>query len=650
MNIFSNIKGDLYGGISAGVVALPVALAFGSAAGMEPINGLYGAIFLGLIAAILGGTNTLISNPTGPMAVVTALIVATQLKIHDNSLEQALPSIILIFCMAGVLQIVFGVLKLGRYVAYIPYPVISGFMSGIGIIIIILQLSNFFGILNEDGNPQKYGVQESLENIWYILTHANWTSAGLGFTTILIIYLFPKLTKVVPSTLVALIGVTSFSYFMGLDVKTIGNIPSKLPDFKLGIFENLEMKELFGLMPFALSLAGLGMIDSLLTSVVADKLTKTKHDSNKELIGQGIGNLIGGLFGGIPGAGTTPATVLNINSGGRTRLSGIIHALILLMILLIGGPIAAQIPYAVLSGILVTVGVSVLDHNVIKDIRHVPKNDNFIMVVVLVLTVFWSLLFAVAIGLIIAALYFMKRMADIVEQETSHERTELIIEKMISTFDNPTDFRERVSILSLNGPMFFGFASRFQDKIDAIPNGVKAVVFDFTNVLYLDQSGAYTFRDAVQTLHEKKVNVIISNARGFQIKMFEGIKVIPKLIDEKHIFYNVEEAIHWLDQPGHIENVFDQDEELYIPPDFSPDGDGINDFWEIRNIDKYPNCNIIVYTKTNILVFESIGGYDTPWDGTNLRGREVPIGKYVYEVDLHGDQKDVRIGTVSVFR
>ena len=643
MKLFSNIKGDLYGGISAGVVALPVALAFGAAAGMEPINGLYGAIFLGLIAALIGGTQTLISNPTGPMAVVTAVIVAGQVTKY-GSIEQALPSIIIIFVLSGLIQILFGFLKLGRYVAYIPYPVISGFMSGIGFIIIILQFSNFFGI------HEKYSVLESLQNLGYILTNANWINAALGLATILIIYLFPKVTKVVPSTLVALIGVSSFSYFMGFDVKTIGNIPSDLPSFQIGVFADYNYADILTLLPLSLSLAGLGMIDSLLTAVVADNLTKTRHNSNKELIGQGIGNMISGLFGGIPGAGTTPATVLNINSGGRTQLSGIIHALILLLILLVGGPIAAKIPFAVLSGILVTVGVSVLDHNVIKDIKSVPKNDNFIMIVVLVCTVFWDLLFAVAIGLIIAALYFMKRMADIVERETSHERTAAVIEKMISTFDNAKEFREKVSIMSLNGPMFFGFASRFQEKIDALPDTVKAVVFDFENVLYLDQSGAYTLRDAIKTLKQKDINVIFSDAHDFKLKMFDGIGVIPDLVDEKHIFSNVEEAIHWLHQPGHIDNIFDQDDELYIPPDFSPDGDGINDFWEIRNIENYPKCNVIIYTKSNILIYEAKGGYTQPWDGKNLRGKEMPIGKYVYEVDLQGNGKDVRIGTVSIFR
>lgn len=643
MNIFSNIKGDLYGGISAGVVALPIALAFGAAAGMDPINGLYGAIFLGLIAAILGGTSTLISNPTGPMAVVTAVIVAGQIAKY-GSLEEALPSIIVIFVLSGAIQILFGILRLGRYVAYIPYPVISGFMSGIGFIIIIMQLSNFFGI------HEKYTVLESLQNLGYILSNANWTNAALATSTVVIIYVFPKITKVIPSALVALIAVTSFSYFMGFDVKTIGNIPSDIPEFKIGLFLDFDYSDILTLIPLALSLAGLGMIDSLLTSVVADNLTKTRHNSNRELIGQGIGNMVAGLFGGIPGAGTTPATVLNINSGGRTRLSGIIHALILVLILLVGGPVAAKIPFAVLSGILVTVGVSVLDRNVIKDIKHVPKNDNFIMIVVLSFTVFYDLLFAVAIGLIIAALYFMKSMADIVEQETSHERTDGIIKKMISTFDNPVEFREKVSIMSLNGPMFFGFASRFQEKINALPDTVKAVVFDFSNVLYLDQSGAYTLRDAIKILKEKGINTIFSDAHDFKLKMFKGIQVIPDLVDEKHIFGNVEEAIHWLDQPGHIDNVFDQDEELYIPPDFSPDGDGINDFWELRNIDKYPKCDVIIYTKTNILIHESKGGYHTPWDGNNLRGREMPIGKYVYEVDLHGDGVDVRIGTVSIFR
>lgn len=639
-----NIKGDLYGGVSAGVVALPVALAFGAAANLEPINGLYGAIFLGFIAALLGGTSTLISNPTGPMAVVTAVIVSSQIVSHGGTLEAALPSIIVIFVLAGAIQVLFGILKLGRYVAYIPYPVISGFMSGIGFIIIFLQFSDFFGI------HEKYSVLESIQNLGYILTHANWVNTGLGLATVLIIYLFPKITKVVPSALVALICVTGFSYFFNLDVKTIGYIPSALPTFQIDYFTNFDLTELIAILPLSLSLAGLGMIDSLLTSVVADNLTKTRHNSNRELVGQGIGNMISGLFGGIPGAGTTPATVLNINSGGRTRLSGIIHALVLLLVLLMGGPIAAKIPFAVLSGILVTVGVSVLDHNVIKDIKYVPRNDNFIMVVVLVCTVFWDLLFAVAIGLIIAALYFMKRMADIVEQETSHERTANTIEKMISTFDNAEEFRQKVSIMSLNGPMFFGFASRFQEKIDALPDTVKAVVFDFSNVLYLDQSGAYTLRDAIKILKEKKINVIFSDAHNFKLKMFDGIGVIPDLVDKKHIFKNVEEAIHWLDQPGHIDNIFDKDDELYIPPDFSPDGDGVNDFWEIRNIQNYPKAKVIVYTKTNILIFESSDGYKTPWDGTNLRGKEMPIGKYVYEVDLHGDGKEVRIGTVSIFR
>lgn len=643
MKIFSNLKGDISGGISAGVVALPVALAFGAAAGMEPINGLYGAIFLGLIAALIGGTATLISNPTGPMTVVAAVIVKAQID-EFGTLSDALPSIIIIFVLAGLIQVLFGVLKLGRYVAYIPYPVISGFMSGIGFIIIILQLPSFFGV------HEKYNVIQSLSNMGHILGDANWINAALATATVAIIYLFPKVTKVVPGTLVALVSVSAFSYFMGFDVKTIGNIPSKLPTFNIGMVLEYNYTDIVSILPLSLSLAGLGMIDSLLTAVVADNLTKTRHNSNRELMGQGLGNMVSGLFGGIPGAGTTPATVLNINSGARTNLSGIIHALILLAILLVGGPIASQIPFAVLSGILVTVGIAVLDHNVIKDLKHVPKNDNFIMVVVLVCTVFWDLLFAVAIGLIIAALYFMKRMADIVEQETSHEHTAATIEKMISTFDDPIEFREKVSIMSLNGPMFFGFASRFQEKIDALPDTVKAVVFDFANVLYLDQSGAYTLRDAIKTLKEKNINVIFSDAHNFKLKMFDGIGVIPDLVDDKHIFSNVEEAIHWLDQPGHIDNVFDNDDQLYIPPDFSPDGDGVNDFWEIRNIDRYPKCNVIIYTKTNILIYESQGGYKEPWDGTNLRGKEMPIGKYVYEIDLHGDGKDVRIGTVSIFR
>ncbi len=663
MKIFSNIKGDLYGGINAGVVALPVALAFGAAAGMDPINGIYGAIFLGLIAALFGGTQTLISNPTGPMAVVTALIVATEIKstqvvdklsgavLESGTLEKAMPAIITIFVLAGLIQIIFGVLKLGKYVAYIPYPVISGFMSGIGMIIIILQIPKFLG---SGAESKVIGILGDIPNM---IMSINPVNILLAIATVAIIYLFPKITKVVPSTLVALVAVTAVSWGFGLDkefgiqiIESKTVIAAKLPSPRLELFTGFNFSMLGGAILPALSLAGLGMIDSLLTSVVADNLTKTKHKPNLELIGQGVGNMVSGIFGGIPGAGTTPATVLNINSGGRTQLSGIFHALILFGILMLGGPVAGKIPLAVLSGVLVTVGISVLDRNVLNDIKYVPKNDNFIMFAVLGLTVFYDLLYAVGIGLIIAALYFMKKMADVVERETSNKRVDKIVTNIIGAFERSDDFGEKVEIITLNGPLFFGFASRFQNKIDSISADLSAVVFDFSHVHHMDQSGVYTFKEACKTLKEKEINVCLCDMHWRQRAMMEGITMIPEIIEERFIFENIEDAIQWLNEPGHLDNNFALDGDLYIPSVFTPNGDGVNDDWEIRNIDQYPNCHVVVYTKTNIMLFESNDGYKTRWEGFNMRGKVVPDGKYNYEIDLHGDKKDVRMGTVSIFR
>lgn len=638
---FSNIKGDLFGGISAGIVGLPVALAFGAAAGLDPINGLYAAICLGFLAALIGGTSTLISNPTGPMAVVTALIVAGQINIY-GSLSAAWPSIVLIFFAAGLMQVLLGFLKVGKYVHYIPYPVISGFMSGIGIIIIFLQLKNFFGVPLE-----KNSVTLAIENLGYMVLNANWYDVFLASLTIGIIYIVPRLTKAVPGALVALIVVTGISIIGGFDVRVIGNIPSDLPEFQLGVFEHIKSVKVINILASAFSLAALGMIDSLLTAVVADQLTKTKHNGDKELVGQGIGNMVSALFGGIPGAGTTPSTVLNIRSGARTRLSGMIHALFLLFILLVAGPVAALIPYSVLAGILITVGVSILDYKAIKHFKLVPKHDNFVMAVVLTLTVFWSLLYAVGIGLVFAALIFMKKMADIVEIESRDTKIDRLVNQLIETFEDSEEFRKQVYVKNLRGPMFFGFASRFVDSVDEIPD-VKAVVFNLSSVNYMDQSGLYTFEEAVMRLVDRGINVCLSEASEEVHELFERVELIPKLIDEKHVFSSVEETIVWLREPGHLDNEFEDDGKLYIPSAYSPNGDGINDEWQLRNIDKYPNCTVKIFDREGIEIFNSVG-YKQMWEGYR-NGRILPADRYNYEIDLFGDQSEIRKGSVTIFR
>ena len=480
-----------------------------------------------------------------------------------------------------------------------------------------------------------------------MISNANPYDVGLGALTILIIFLVPKFTKAVPGALVALIVVTAISIFGGFDVRTIGNIPSKLPDFNYDVFGHIGNIEIGAVLASAFSLAALGMIDSLLTAVVADQLTKTKHNGDKELVGQGIGNMVSALFGGIPGAGTTPSTVLNIKSGARTRLSGMIHALFLLFILLVAGPIAAKIPYSVLAGILIMVGISILDVKAMRHFKSVPAHDNIVMLVVLSLTVFWSLLYAVAIGLIFAALVFMKKMADIVEIESQDTKIDRLVNQLIETFDDSKEFRKHVYVKNMRGPMFFGFASRFVDSVEDIPD-VKAVVFNLSSVNYMDQSGLYTFEEAVTRLVDRGINVCLSEASPRVHSLFENVEIIPKLIDEKHVFSSVEETIVWLREPGHLENEFEDDDALHIPSAYSPNGDGINDEWELRNIDKYPNCIVRIFNREGIEIFHS-AGYKIMWEGFR-DGKMLPADRYNYEIDLYGDSKEVRKGTVTIFR
>jgi SulP family sulfate permease len=351
---FASLKGDIFGGVTAGIVALPLALAFGVQSGLGASAGLYGAMILGLLAAVFGGTNTQISGPTGPMTVVSATVVAAAIAKYGQ-IESAMGVIILTFLFAGIFQILFGVLKIGKYIKYIPYPVLSGFMSGIGVIIIIFQ---FFPVLGLPSPGKIFTVFKDLPEAVSIL---NPVSLGITIATILIIYLFPKLSKVVPGTLVALILITLISFFFSLETPLIGDMPKGLPALKIGSLSGISFSDFSMILLPAITLAGLGAIDTLLTSVVADNLTRTRHNSNKELIGQGIGNMVSSLFGGIPGAGATMRTVVNVKSGGKTRLSGIIHALLLFIILLGLGKYVAFIPLAALAGVLITVGIGIVD-------------------------------------------------------------------------------------------------------------------------------------------------------------------------------------------------------------------------------------------------------------------------------------------------
>ncbi|MEM6726243.1 MAG: SulP family inorganic anion transporter, partial [Bacteroidota bacterium] len=417
---FSNFRGDFFGGLTAGIVALPLALAFGEQTELGAIAGLYGAIALAIFAALLGGTPTQISGPTAPMTVVSAVIIGKAVADADGSVETALPLIIATFLLAGFFEAMLGVIRLGKYIKYIPYPVVSGFMSGIGVIIVVSQIFPFFGGYTPKGGA--IGTLTSIPKIPGMIT--NYYSILVALVTIGIIYLLPRITKAVPSALVALVAVSlGAALIFGADdilrINSKGPIPTGLPKLQLGFLAVFQdWSKLMLVMEYAITLALLGAIDSLLTSVVADNMTKTKHHSDQELIGQGIGNMASALIGGLPGAGATMRTVININSGGKTKISGIVAGLFLLAVLLGLGSLVGHVPNAVLAGILITVGIGIIDYKGLKHLGSVPLTDAIVMITVLVLTVFVDLLIAVAIGMILSSILFMKKISDVMEHRT----------------------------------------------------------------------------------------------------------------------------------------------------------------------------------------------------------------------------------------
>ncbi|MCB0638940.1 MAG: SulP family inorganic anion transporter [Lewinella sp.] len=603
---FSNLRGDFFGGLTAGIVALPLALAFGAQTAMGAMAGLYGAIAIGIIAAIFGGTPTQISGPTAPMTVVSSALIASMItESGAATLADALPLIIATFFLAGFIEMLFGIVRLGRYIRYIPYPVVSGFMSGIGVIIILTQLFPTLGynpqtdealiesrlphaeevllenILREEeaegvlsgvmstrdleettrraqsitpadirqeatrqAGRQASGTVGTLKYItrpFRIPNGVNWPNFILAVGTIVIIYGFRRITRAVPSTLVALIVMTLVAFFFFRDqVPIIGQVDKGLPPLHLGFFSAFgEVSLLTTIFEYAFTLAALGAIDSLLTSVVADNITKTKHNSNQELIGQGLGNMGAAIFGGLPGAGATMRTVINVQSGGKSKTSGVMAGVFLLAVLLGLGPIVAFIPKGVLAGILITVGIGIIDYKAFRHIRSVPRTDIIVMLVVLFLTVFLDLLVAVGVGMVMAALLFMRNISDVVEHKTQTASSSLREFSREQPWPDEGSFidqcGDRIYIKHLDGPLFFGFASRFQDMVNALPD-IGAVIIRMERVPYVDQSGLYAMEAAVQELQGQQILVIFTGLHGQPLDMFQRINLVPGLVGQDFLF------------------------------------------------------------------------------------------------------------------
>jgi SulP family sulfate permease len=525
-----NIKGDLFGGVTAAIVALPLALAFGVASGAGAAAGLWGAVLVGLFAALFGGTPTLISEPTGPMTVVmTAVIASLTARNPENGLAMAFTVVML----AGVFQILFGLLKLGRYITQMPYTVISGFMSGIGFILVILQIGPFLGQAIPKG-----GVMGTLNALPQLLANARLPEVILALITLAILWLTPAaVKKVAPPQLIALVIGTLLSLTLlsgsgdgGEGIRRIGEIASGFPKLQLPYFEPDDLRIM---LVDAAVLGMLGCIDALLTAVIADSITRTEHDSNKELIGQGLGNLVSGLFGGIAGAGATMGTVVNIQAGGRSALSGISRALILMVVILAFAGVAAQIPQAVLAGIALKVGVDIVDWGFLKRAHLISIKGALIMYLVIALTVLVDLIAAVGIGVFIANILTIDKMSSLQARSV----------KSISTGDGdlmlPEDEKAlldqgkgQVLLFQLNGAMIFGVAKAIDREHNAISE-CRAVIFDLSEVSHLGVTAALAVENAVEEAIEKGRQVFVVGAAGTTQRRLEKLGLYKKLPAER---------------------------------------------------------------------------------------------------------------------
>ena len=534
----SNMRGDFYGGLTAGALSLPLALAFGIQSGMGAIAGLYGAIAMGMVAAWFGGTSSQVSGPTGPMTVVSATIIATAIE-SSGSLDAAMGTIIATFMLAGIIQIFLGLLKTGQYFRYIPYPVLCGFISGIGLLLIVLQIFPFLG----HSSPQR--ILDIFSGIPDVLQQINYASVGLATATIAVIYLFSGMTKIIPGTFAALIILTITSTLLGLDVTVIGNIPVGFPALKIGKLISIHQLELSNIILPAFTLAILGIIDSLLTSAVADNKTHTWHNSNKELIGQGFGNMASAVIGGLPGAGATMRTAVNIKAGGRTRNSGVIHSIFLLLILLLAGSFIHLIPLPVLAGILITVGLDLINFKALNHFIQAPRTDAVIMLIVLVLTVFVDIFQAITLGVVMATILLMKKICYMTDDNsvvTDYSENLIREEAWEDESKLAQAIQKKVYIKHFEGPIISGFACEILMATQSLPN-VKIVIMRMERVTYIDQAGVYAIKEVVSLLQEYRILLLLTGLQVQPIDRLKQVRMIPYQIAEENLYLDFQAAI-----------------------------------------------------------------------------------------------------------
>ncbi|HFQ5199530.1 TPA: SulP family inorganic anion transporter [Vibrio vulnificus] len=542
-----NLKGDLFGGVTTAIISLPLALAFGVASGAGAEAGLWGAILVGLFAALFGGSSTLISEPTGPMTVImTAVLTSMVAKYPESGIAISFT----IVMMAGAFQVLIGTLKLGKYITLMPYSVVSGFMSGIGVILIILQLSPLLGHAAPAG-----GLLGTLSALPETISNMKFSEFFLGLLTLGILFFFPKqYRKYVPAQLVALVAVTLLSViiFDFDDVRRIGEIPTGLPSLVVPVING----EIFTAMVIdALVLGTLGCIDTLLTAVIGDSLTRKEHDSDKELRGQGLANMISGLFGALPGAGATMGTVTNIQVGARSPLSGVIRALILALVVLVASGLTEPIPMAVLAGIAVYVGFGILDWSFIQRAHRVSVQGMAIMYGVMLLTVFVDLIVAVGLGVFISNILIIERLSRV--QAKQVKAISDADENDVPLTDSERGLLDRangkVLFFYLSGPMIFSVSKAISRQHSSIAD-YEAMILDLTDVPMIDVTVGLALENAIKDAQEAQCDVYLlcPNERvREQLEKFHVLDLVPDENTFKFRYEALNAAVNKVEQDEH---------------------------------------------------------------------------------------------------
>jgi SulP family sulfate permease len=520
---------NISAGLIVGVVALPLAMAFAIASGVKPEQGIYTAIIAGVIVSLFGGSRVQIAGPTGAFIVILAGIVS----------QYGVSGLQIATMMAGVILLVLGVAKLGSIIRYIPDPVIVGFTSGIGVIIWVGQWQEFFGLPKIEGEH----FHQKLVSIFHAFPQMDWATTSLALFSLTLVIFGPKIPKLskLPGPLLALVTVTVLQYFVGFEgIRTIGSafggIPQGLPEFSL---PEVSFSQIILLIGPAFAIAMLGAIESLLSAVVADGMAGTKHNSNQELVGQGIANIVAPLFGGIAATGAIARTATNIRNGGTSPLSGVVHSLTLVIILIALAPLAVNIPLAVLSAILFVVAwnMSEVPH-FIKLVKRAPKADVVILLLTFGLTVFADLVVAVNIGVIIATLHFVKRMASSVEVKASthHELSAELLRH------GQTQLPRELAVYALEGPFFFAAAETFERVMSSIQEQPEILIIRLKWVPFMDITGLQSIEEMIENFHKKNVQVLISGANT-RVAMKLKKAGIVDLVGEDNFFSQFDDAL-----------------------------------------------------------------------------------------------------------